>query len=540
MDNPARDGSKANLFKGAAILAAASLFARVLGAVYRIPLANMLGDEGMGLFEMANPIYFFLLSISVSGIPLAISKLIAEKKAKGDGLGASRVVKVAVAMMAAVGLAASAALFLLAPVIAERVFHDTRSVLPLRAISPALAFMTVMSAMRGYFQGMQRMGPSAISQMIEQVARVAFMLLMAMLLLPRGMEYGAAGAASGAAVGAFMGMAFLVLAYYLLRRKPDYRIAPGHAPAEPAKGIAYRIMQLAVPVSITGSLASIKSVIDAAIVPGRLAAAGFAQSEATALYGQFNGMAYPIVYFPTSITAGIASAAVPSISECHARGDAAGIRERAVYVLKLTSIIAIPATAGLLVLASPITSLLYGRADVGPILATLSAASALLCLQQTSASILSGMGFVADPLVSALAGVLVKIALEFWLTSIPGLNVKGAAISTVAGSLVTVVINLLRVESRLGIKVGYARAFSGPVAASAVMGAAVFAFRELAIRIMPDSRLITIAAVGVGGAVYAGVVLFLGIMTTEELEAIPLLGKHAARLSSKFGARRAR
>lgn len=540
MGNPARDGSKANLFKGAAILAAASLFARVLGAVYRIPLANMLGDEGMGLFEMANPIYFFLLSISVSGIPLAISKLIAEKKAREDGLGASRVVKVAAVMMAAAGLAASLALFILAPYIADKVFHDPRSVLPLRAISPALAFMTVMSAMRGYFQGMQRMGPSAISQMIEQVARVAFMLLMAMLLLPKGIEYGAAGAASGAAVGALMGMGFLLLAYYLLRRRPDYRIPRGSAKAEPARHIASRILQLAVPVSITGSLASIKSVIDAAIVPGRLAAAGFAQSEATALYGQFNGMAYPIVYFPTSITAGIASAAVPSISECHTKSDAAGIRERAIYVLKLTSIIAIPATAGLLVLASPITALLYGRPDVGPILATLSAASALLCLQQTSASILSGMGYVADPLVSALIGVLAKIALEFWLTSMPGLNVKGAAISTVVGSLVTVVINLVRVEIRLGIKVGYAKAFSGPVAASVIMGAAVFAFRELAVRVMPEGRLITIAAVGVGGIVYAACVLLMGIMTPEELEAIPFLGKHAARISSKLGARRGR
>ena len=540
MDNPARDGSKANLFKGAAILAAASLFARVLGAVYRIPLANMLGDEGMGLFEMANPIYFFLLSISVSGIPLAISKLIAEKKAREDGLGASRVVKVAVVMMAVAGLVASLALFVLAPYIAEKVFRDPRSVLPLRAISPALAFMTVMSAMRGYFQGMQRMGPSAISQMIEQVARVAFMLLMAMLLLPKGIEYGAAGAASGAAVGAFMGMGFLLTAYYLLRRRPDYRMPLGNAPAESGKGIAYRILQLAVPVSITGSLASIKSVIDAAIVPGRLAAAGFARSEATALYGQFNGMAYPIVYFPTSITAGIASAAVPSISECHAKGDAAGIRERALYVLKLTSIIAIPATAGLLVLASPITAFLYGRPDVGPILAVLSAASALLCLQQTSASILSGMGFVSDPLVSALIGVLVKIALEFWLTSLPGLNVKGAAISTVVGSLITVAINLMRVEKRLGIKVGYAKAFSGPIAASAIMGAAVFAFREIILKFRPDGWIITVAAVGIGGAIYASAVLLMGIMTAEELEAIPFLGRHAARLSSKLCARRGR
>ncbi len=538
MDSPRKEGSKAKLFKGAAILAGASLFARLLGAVYRIPLAGMLGDEGVGLFEMANPIYFFLLSISVAGIPLAISKLIAEKKAVSDGAGARKVLKVAVIMMAASGIGASLALFILAPYIADKVYHDPRAVLPLRAISPSLAFMTVMSAMRGYFQGVQKMAPSAISQVIEQIARVGFMLLVALLLLPKGIEFAAGGAAGGAAIGGLVGLAFIVFAYFLLKGKAEYSIPDGGSKAEKGSVIAARILQLSVPVALTSSLASIKSLIDAAIVPGRLAAAGFQASEATALYGQYNGMAFPIAYFPTAIIAGLASATVPSISEANARGDREGIRERAIYVLKLTSLIAFPASMGLLVLASPITKLLFGKPEVGPVLVALSLATAFLCLQQTSSSILSGMGHVGDPFKSAIAGVLVKIALEFYLTSLPGLNVKGAAISTVAGSLVTVILNLLQLERRLGIKVGYARAFWRPALSSLAMGAVVFLAHGPIDRLMGYSRLAVVPTIALGGAFYLAAILFLGGMSAEELEAIPVIGKHAAKLSAKLGFRR--
>ncbi|HOG53420.1 MAG TPA: polysaccharide biosynthesis protein [Bacillota bacterium] len=540
MDSPRKEGSKAKLFRGAAILAGASLFARLLGAVYRIPLAGMLGDEGVGLFEMANPIYFFLLSISVAGIPLAISKLIAERKAVSDGAGARKVLRVSVVMMAASGVGASLALFILAPYIADRVYHDPRAVLPLRAISPSLAFMTVMSAMRGYFQGVQKMAPSAISQVTEQLARVGFMLLAAFLLLPRGVEFAAGGAAGGAAIGGLVGLAFIVSAYFLMKGKPEYSIPEGGSKAEKGTVIAGRILQLSVPVALTNSLASIKSLIDAAIVPGRLAAAGFKASEATALYGQYNGMAFPIAYFPTAIIAGLASATVPSVSEANARGDKEAIRERAIYVLKLTSLIAFPASIGLLVLASPITGLLFGKPEVGPVLAALSMATAFLCLQQTSSSILSGMGHVLDPFRSAIIGIMVKVALEFYLTSLPGLNVRGAAVSTVAGSLVTVVLNLVQLEKRLGIKVGYARAFWRPALSSAAMGAVVLLSHGIVDRAMGHSRLSALPTIALGGLFYMAAILFLGGMSPEELEAIPVIGRRAAALSAKLGYRRRR
>lgn len=535
MDSTHREASKAKLFKGAAVLAGAGLFARLLGAVYRIPLANMLGDEGVGLFEMANPIYFFLLSISVAGIPLAISKMIAEKKAVGEGNAARKVLRVAVVMMALSGLAASLALFVLAPYIAEKVYRDPRAALPLRAICPSLAFMTVMSAMRGYFQGVQKMVPSAVSQIMEQVARVGFMLLAAALLLPKGLEYAAAGAASGAAIGAFAGLALIAVIYFYVRNRPDYRIEPGSGHAERSGTIAFRILSLSVPVALTSSLASIKSVVDAAIVPGRLAAAGFPTSEATALYGQLNGMAFPLVYFPTSIIAGLASATVPAISECNAKGDMEGIKERAIYVLKLTSVIALPAAVGLFVLASPITNLLFGRPDVGPVLMALSGACAFLCLQQTSSSILSGMGHVGDPLKSAVLGVTVKIALEFYLTSMHGLNVKGAALSTVAGSFVSVVMNLIQLERRLGFKVGYAKAFWRPMLASLVMGGIVYLTQGRVEALMGAGKVSALAGVGIGAFCYLLALMLLGGLNPDELEAIPLVGRKAAALSRRLG-----
>ncbi len=249
-------------------------------------------------------------------------------------------------------------------------------------------------------------------------------------------------------------------------------------------------------------------------------------------------MAFPLVYFPTSIMAGLASAAVPSVSECMAKGDKEGLKERSIYVLKLTSIVAFPATVGMFVLASPITKLLFNRPDVGPLLAVFSGASVLLCLQQTSSAVLCGMGHVGDPLISALVGVAVKIGLEFYLTSLPGLNVKGAAISTVIGSLVSVAINLMQMERRLGGKVGYRKAFMAPALASAAMGAIVYGFYALASKFMPESGLLTFAAIGAGGLAYMILLLLFGGLSADELEAIPVVGRRAASFASKMGLRR--
>jgi len=194
-------------------MAAAGVISRILGAVYRIPLAHTIGDEGMGLLELAQPLYNFFLVASVAGLPLAVSKLVAERIAVGDERGSFRILRVAILIMLCTGLASSSLMYFGADWFAERVYHDVRVALAMRAIAPALFFVTVMSAFRGYFQGCQDMGPSAASQVVEQLVRVGTMLTLAAALMPRGVEYAAAGAALGAVTGGMAGPAYLGSAF---------------------------------------------------------------------------------------------------------------------------------------------------------------------------------------------------------------------------------------------------------------------------------------------------------------------------------------
>lgn len=180
--------SNKNFIRGAAILAAAGIISRILGALYRIPLANLLGDEGIGLFELAQPLYNFFLTASTAGLPLAISKLVSEKTAVRDERGAMDVFKVALVFLLFTGVLSATVMFTTADWLAGNVYNDPRVALSIKAITPALIFVTVVSAFRGFFQGRQEMAPSAISQVLEQLFRVGSMLLLAMLLLPKGLE----------------------------------------------------------------------------------------------------------------------------------------------------------------------------------------------------------------------------------------------------------------------------------------------------------------------------------------------------------------
>ncbi|HHV61939.1 MAG TPA: oligosaccharide flippase family protein, partial [Firmicutes bacterium] len=206
--------SRGSFVRGAAILAVAGLANRVVGAISRIVLPAMIGDEGMGLFQMAYPIYSMFLVFSTAGVPVAVSKLVAEQAARGNRRGTHHILKIATSILAFTGIFSTAVLFMAAGYLSRVVLKDPRAVYSIYATAPAVLILSVMSGFRGYFQGLQRMETSAVSQIGEQLVRVFFMIGLAYVLLPRGIEYSAAGAAFGAVAGGVAGFAILLVAYY--------------------------------------------------------------------------------------------------------------------------------------------------------------------------------------------------------------------------------------------------------------------------------------------------------------------------------------
>jgi len=526
-------GGRDTFLTGAFLLAASSAFSRLLGATVRIPLARLMGDEGIGLYQMAYPIYSVMLAMSTTGINIAVSKLVAEKLAQGKWRTASRIFMLALRLLLVLGLGSSLALALLARPISEHLVKDPRAYLAIVAVSPALFLVALMAALRGLFQGMQDMGPTAWSQVVEQIIRVATMFTLGLVLLARGIEWAAAGAVFGAVTGAVAGLAYLGRRYMQVRDELRRRArAAKDDTAETTGQVLRQILNVAVPISLASIIMPLMQFIDMAIVPARLQAQGYSIEMATGLYGQLSGMAYPLIYVPTIFTAALTMSLVPAVSDAQVRNPG-WVRSRTRLAVRLNLLVNIPAAVGLAVLATDISALLYKEPAAGVPLLWLTPAIVFLSAQMISGGILQGLGRPDLPVKHLMTGGAVKLALTYLLAS-TALGIRGAALATVVGFAVNGYLNTRAAARLQGRSLESLRLSMLPTAASLLMGLAVWWTRSLAGRRMTDARA-TLAAITVGLAVYALAILLSGGITASEIEMIPFLGRPLERILSRLG-----
>lgn len=520
--------------KNAAILSVAGIFVRGLGAVYRIPLARIAGDEITGLYQMAYPIYSTLLAISISGPPIAIAKMVAERVAKRRYKAAQQVFRLALLTLGAVGLVSSLLLALLAPYLVHQVLGDERAIWSLLAMAPAIFIISLVAALRGYFQGLQRLFPYAIGQMLEQVVRVGIALGAGLFLLRSGKPEAvvAGGISSGVSFGGLMGLTVLIIAYTRLRPMitRNFQQDRGHFD-HPGKVIR-EFAALAIPIAIGGVVLPLMQLIDAGVVPRRLLAAGFTQAEATGLYGQLSGMATPLINLPQMFTVALVASLIPSIAEAMSLGRKQVMQQRSGLALKLAMLFNLPAAIGLSVLATPICLMLYGPttgAGVGRPLSVLAYVVAFLALQQTTSGVLQGLGKTHIPVINLFLGAAVKLACTYVLTAIPSLNIRGSALATVVGFIVSSTLNFRAMRRVSGIKVNFGQVFIRPLLATAGMGlTAAYSYRWLVGSL--SSNLATLVAIALAISVYGVLVLLVGALTAQEMASIPKVGRPLSRL----------
>ena len=305
--------STSKILKGTTILGIAGILVKLLGAVFRIPLTALIGTEGMAYYGYAYPLYSLFLVIATAGIPVAISRMVSERAATGDYIGVQRVFAVSRWLLLSIGVAAFAICFFGAELIAEYISKDMGAVLPIRAIAPALIFVPVMSAYRGYFQGRQNMNPTAISQFVEQIFRVAVGLILASVLVSSGLEVAAAGATFGATVGSVAGLAVIMLIYALNKKAIQRRIqrsrtSLGERRREKSKDLVKQILIIAIPITIGASILPLINFADSAIVTRRLLDGGFSTVEARELWGQLSGYCNTMIGLPQVLTQAVAVA----------------------------------------------------------------------------------------------------------------------------------------------------------------------------------------------------------------------------------------
>ncbi|HHX24754.1 MAG: putative polysaccharide biosynthesis protein [Tepidanaerobacteraceae bacterium] len=525
---------KDSFLKGAMILTIAGFLVKVLGAFYRIPLALMIKDEGMGLYQMAYPIYLILLSISTAGLPTAISKMVAEDAARGRYRNAYRIFVVSLAVLASVGLGLTLILIAGANYLSLEVYQNPKAYYPIISIAPAIFFVSIMSCFRGFFQGLQNMTPSAVSQVVEQIGRVVAVFILASLLLPYGVEYAAAGAAFGPVAGSIAGLIVLIIVYYnsksslLLKFKSDIGSS-----LESSIHIIRRLFAFAIPITLGGLISPFMNLADAAIVSKRLQEAGFSVKRATELFGQLTGMAAPIINLPVVVTTALSASLVPAISEAMALGNRKMVASRAETGIRMSIIFALPAAVGMYALAEPITVLLYKNAEAGISLKFLAWGVVFLAITQTSTGILQGIGKTMIPVQNMLIGAVIKVIINYALTGIPNINIKGAAIGTVIGYLIPAFLNFVAVVRWTAQTTDLNQMVIKPVLASIFMGAGVeLAYGSLVVYGFPQNKA-TIVTIAFGALVYAISLLLIGGIKKTDLELLPG-GKRIIGIISKF------
>lgn len=537
---------KHSFVKGMLILSFAGISVRFIGAGFRILLAALIGDEGIGLYQMAYPVYSALLALSTAGMPIAISKLVSQYITTGDYRGAYRVFRLSLYVLGFSGLLITMAMFLGAEFIAERVAKDSRAYYPLIAIAPAIFFVTVMSAWRGFFQGQQKMLPTGLSQLFEQIVRVGVALGLVFFLFPLRLEWAAAGATFGAAAGGMAGLLTLLIIYKRQRQHFFAMMSQQKVYHYLRKRqIFYSIFALSLPITLGHLVMPLIGLVDMMVIPMRLAEVGFDETRRMALYGQLTGMAMPVIYIPAIITVAMAVSLVPAISEALALNNFSLIRSRVSLALRLTLLLGLPSAAGLFILAEPITWMLFNNREASVFLAVMAPGVIFLTLYQTTAGILQGLGKTRLPVIHLFIGALTKLALNWFLTGIPVLNIRGAAIASVTAFLIASLLNLYRVKAITGIKINYSRLLFKPFFAVTFMGLAAYLgyayFLSLFGTLAPEifslrvaNALATFIAIGVGIIFYAISLLILGILDKDDLVLLPRFGPKVLVLARKL------
>lgn len=421
------------VWRGAVWLSLGSFVSKLIGAVYRIFLPRLLGDYGVGLFQMAFPLYAVLLAVSVNGIPTALSKQMAEKLSQGDFEGAEALGSWAQLSLGILGMILSALMEYFAPWLARTVFSEPQAVYAIRALAPALAFVALEAGFRGYFQGYENMGKTAVSQVLEQIARVAAMFPLALWLLPRGIAQAAAGATLGAPVGAFLGMIYLL--WGRLRHKGFF-----FGRRVPVRELR-QLFLVALPMSLSGLLFPLMILADSVFVPQRLRLTGMTLRQATAQYGQLSGEAMPLINLSLVVGAALAVSLVPTVARAMVGGKPREAHDKVSIAIHLVWMMGLPMSGGLWALAHPLTRLLYGEPGAAGALQVLAVGSTVLAVQQVLGSSLQSAGHGWIPVKNLLWGTFTKFFLTWWLTPLPNFGIRGAALGTVVASVVTAYLN---------------------------------------------------------------------------------------------------
>lgn len=486
--------SKQSLMKGAMILSIGVLASRIIGMLYRIPIRNILGDEGQSLYGVAYSIYVVILTLTAMAIPGALSKLIAERRAAGAYKEAQRVFRLSMMYSLGFALVMAMGLWVGADFISDTFYKSQDVALPIRALAPTIIVATSLGVFRGYFQGRGDMTPTASSQIIEQIFNVIFSVVLASYFMEtthKNLVWGATGSALGTGIGAIAG--FVVLIFLFIRKRPQAKLELEDSREYDYQSngtILKQILSMMVPVIISASIFSIMTSIDQSmisnvlprnieylrnnnllsVVPVKDAPIYSTSSIVNQLSGQLSFQYMTFMNIPVSLILQLGLASVPAIAAGMAAGQVKDVRKKTKMIFKVGMLIAAPSTIAFMVFAQPILTLVVGDSSGSEILSAGAIAILAITVAQLSAGILQGMSKQSIPTINAVIACGIKIVVNLIALSIPKLNIYGFVHSTTICYVIYSVLNMYYLQKYLKLKMNWKKILIKPTFCAVIMG----------------------------------------------------------------------
>ncbi len=553
---------------GSLILVVATALVKIIGAIYRIPLANILDTAGMGFYSTAYDLYVPMYSIAMAGLPVAISRIVAEHTASGKYKDAKKTLKMAQLAFLVTGSTGFILMLVLAFVLTGPLGVFNIGSLPgILAIAPCLVFCCIMSAYRGYYEGLRNMTPTAISSVIEALGKLVFGFSLAYVILAKtgSYPYAAAGALFGITIGTAVSSLYLVIKYKLTDK---YDITPemlsASDEAKSGKETLKGIILVAVPIVLGSLVNNVTSLIDVAMVQSQLANAiskAPQYFEATyknlidaeiaknpdfnwltdlpnSLYGCHRGYAFSIYNLVPVLTSVLGVSAIPVLAAAWTKRDLNEVKSNVQTMLRTTALIALPAGIGIATMANGILSLLYSNPEAisiaSPNLSILGVCAVFAGLNAPVINMLQAIGKQTVPLKNIAVGAILKIVVNFILVGTPAINIVGVPIGTAVCYAYICIANIICFIKYSGIKPNYVSVFLKPFAAATACGITAFLASKMLPMIVGKQSIVTVASIALAGIVYLLMLCVLKAIEREDVISLPK-GKKIVKVLEKLG-----
>lgn len=441
------------LLKGILTLTSASLLVRMMGMAYRVLLVRVAGSEVIGIFQMTYPLYRLCATIVSLGLPIALSRTVAESLARRDTARVRTSFKVSFSLVLLNSIAASAILLFGAGLLSGRILSDHRTHLAILMMPIALAFTCTSGIIRGYFHGHQYATPPAIAQVVEQAVRIGVTVCLFRRLAGAPVE--SAAAIVMLAMGIGEAASFATLLSMKLRWDPADRATPSepratssHPPSN--MNLISELLTVSLPLTAVGFISTVSHTVDSLVIPRRLMFGGFDSGQATILFGRLSGMAMPVLFLPGLLVFPISTLLLPEVAASSVHGREADLRRRLKQMTLLTLGMTLTVSAAMLLVSHTISTTLYGTDEAAMLIRRYAPAVPLLYIGYVLGAALNGLGKARLVLASTAAGALLDFTVLYNTVSRPSVNISGAIIGDTAGFALVAAINAIGLGLYLG------------------------------------------------------------------------------------------